>query len=287
MTEKVVKKTTKKPAKAAVVKEIKNPKPVKKVVKKVGNPPTSSVSSQVSTLIIIGIVAVFALSLSAFSIFLASEQEKSINDLQSSLDSVSSDVNDIYLSQLGAYIQSPDVEIEAPTASQDRWMGEKDSRYVWIIFADLQCPYCAKMDPVVQQLQEKNSDKLAVAFRHLPLDSHLGSEDLAIASECIAKENGDEYFWKFINSLFVGEISSDLSNLPDYVKKDEFNKCLESKETQDKVNKNSTEAMKLGVSSTPSSFIYDTKTKKVKKVTGYVKYEQAQSLFDDFVKRTK
>ncbi len=50
-------------------------------------------------------------------------------------------------------------------------LGDAKAPVTLVLFTDLQCPYCAKMVPVIKQMQESAPKTLKISFRHYPLVS--------------------------------------------------------------------------------------------------------------------
>lgn len=100
--------------------------------------------------------------------------------------------------------------------------------------------------------------RILVAFRHLPLTSiHANAMPAAIASEC-AQSRGR--FWDFHDRLFG--VSEKLgSNVIAHawaevgLSDDELGKCFQSDAARKQVDADVREAERLGVKSTPTSFI--------------------------------
>lgn len=54
--------------------------------------------------------------------------------------------------------------------------GNPDAPVTIVEYSDFQCPYCAKVSPVMVRLMEDYGDQLRVVYKHLPLEFH----DLAL-----------------------------------------------------------------------------------------------------------
>ncbi|MGH8069020.1 MAG: thioredoxin domain-containing protein [Candidatus Entotheonellia bacterium] len=70
-------------------------------------------------------------------------------------------------------------------------------------FSDFQCPYCAKLQPVLDQLLQEYDGKLVHYFKHAPLASiHPRAQRLHEAAEC-ASQQREEAFWTFHQRFFT------------------------------------------------------------------------------------
>jgi protein-disulfide isomerase len=50
-------------------------------------------------------------------------------------------------------------------------LGDPKAPVTLVLFTDLQCPYCARMAPILQSLHEQHPKSLRISFRHFPLVS--------------------------------------------------------------------------------------------------------------------
>jgi len=83
----------------------------------------------------------------------------------------------------------------------DHVTGAAKPKVTLIVYSDFQCPYCKQFDSSVQQALAAYPDKLAVVFRHFPLESiHPYARSLAEGSECA---NAQGKFWEFHDTVFA------------------------------------------------------------------------------------
>lgn len=168
----------------------------------------------------------------------------------------------------------------AKPSQDERWLGAEDARYVWLVYSDLQCPYCGLIHSELIKLAK--DDNIAVVFRHLPYKT--GSKNLAVATECVAKIDGEETFWRYIQDIYDAKVDLDLQGLPEYVSKDQVQVCIDSSETVSKVNDDYLDAKKYGFSSTPTNVIYDMKTEKTVLIEGFMSYSKMITNLESFKK---
>jgi predicted DsbA family dithiol-disulfide isomerase len=70
-------------------------------------------------------------------------------------------------------------------------------------FSDFQCPFCAKLQPVLDQLLQEYAGQLVHYFKHAPLASiHPLAQRLHEAAEC-ASQQREEAFWVFHQRFFT------------------------------------------------------------------------------------
>ncbi|HQV64957.1 MAG TPA: thioredoxin domain-containing protein [Candidatus Paceibacterota bacterium] len=69
-----------------------------------------------------------------------------------------------------------------------------------IEYSDIDCPYCKKLHPTLQQLAGEG--KIAWIYRHSPIPQlHPYARVKAIATECVSQLAGKEAFWKYLDEL--------------------------------------------------------------------------------------
>jgi len=150
------------------------------------------------------------------------------------------------------------------------------------VYADFQCPYCARADATLQQLRSKYIDtgKARLIYRNMPIigpESNLAAQ----AGECAADQNK---FWTYANYLFThqaNENSGALSrgNLKEIAVQlgldaSTFNTCLDSGKYTAKVQQELTEGQQRGVQGTPTFFING------QRYEGALPYDQLAALID-------
>lgn len=83
-------------------------------------------------------------------------------------------------------IPQPDPAIAAlfPPITEDDWVfGPPDAAVTILEYSDMQCPYCALLDPVLAQLRKDFPDDVRYVFRHFPLSIHANAFAAAQAVE--------------------------------------------------------------------------------------------------------
>jgi protein-disulfide isomerase len=147
-----------------------------------------------------------------------------------------------------------------PTAdvnTQDAFVhGSNTAPVALVEFADYECPYCSKVNPVLQALEKEYGSKLAVIYKDFPLPMHKDSEKAAEGARC-AGDQGK--YWEYHDLLFTShqlDIPS-LKKHADELKLDQakFDQCLDSGSKSEAVKKDLEEGQKLGLTGTPSFFV--------------------------------
>jgi len=156
-------------------------------------------------------------------------------------------------SKINILLMPPEAQVDTAKAFTS---GSPDAPVVLVEFADYQCPYCQKVNPVIQQLKKEYGDKLTVVFKDFPLPGHHSSEKAAEATRC-AGEQGK--FWQYHDVLFYSKLL-EVDALKEHARVlkldgDRFDTCLDSGTEASAVKKDLDEAKSLGLTGTPSFFV--------------------------------
>lgn len=150
--------------------------------------------------------------------------------------------------------------------SDDYVWGNKDAPVKLFEFSDLECPYCKQFHDTLSQVMSTygTSGKVAVIYRHFPLDSiHPKARHEAEAAECAGSLGGNESFWKYVNRLFDitpsnnGFDPAQLPQIANFVGLDQnkFSDCLNKEPFAEKITKQQQEGITLGAQGTPYSVV--------------------------------
>jgi protein-disulfide isomerase len=149
----------------------------------------------------------------------------------------------------------------------DAVLGSEDAKVTIVEFSDFQCPFCRSFfSGAYAQIKKEYIDtgKARLVFRHYPLAFHSAARPSAIAAEC-AGEQGK--FWQFHDKIFneqalkgTGTIAYGVTELKAWaaqigVDAPKFNSCLDSEKYASKVEKDTADGAKYGVSGTPTLFV--------------------------------
>ena len=131
-------------------------------------------------------------------------------------------------------------------------------------YADLQCPTCARFHEFLEkELLPKYGDKVRIVFKEFPLPMHDWSHTAAIANECAYQINPSA-FVAYRSLIFKNQSSITVTSVRDLmlqygeeagVDRLRLAACIDSKASLPRIEAGHREGEKLGVSSTPTSFI--------------------------------
>ena len=134
--------------------------------------------------------------------------------------------------------------------------GKADAPVTLVVFSDFECPWCAKLEPLLAQLLAANADTVRVVFKHLPLPMHPQAEPAALAA-IAAQRQGK--FWEMHDALFTVQqwTPAAVTETATRIKLDmtRFQADLNSQETRMQLAKDKADAQAAEVAATPSVFV--------------------------------
>jgi protein-disulfide isomerase len=126
-----------------------------------------------------------------------------------------------------------------------------------VVFSDFQCPYCARVGGIVEQVMKQYPKQVKFVFRHFPLPSHrfaLNAAKASIAADAQGK------FWEFHDKLFenysqlseqkIEEIRAGLG-----LDKAKFDQVMDAPQTMEKIKKDFQEGEAAEVRGTPAIYV--------------------------------
>ena len=143
----------------------------------------------------------------------------------------------------------------------DRFRGPIDAKVTLVEFMDFQCPACASYYPLLDALLDDYPDDLNILFKHFPLKTiHSMAEPAGRAAEAAGLQGK---FWEMHDILF--EKQNEWSRKgPDtfleYAQSldldlEKFESDFKSKELKDKIDKDFSLSIDLGLNSTPTFYL--------------------------------
>lgn len=152
------------------------------------------------------------------------------------------------------------VENWEPLAVGGSVIGAQDAPVRIVAFSDFQCPFCARVNAGLDRVRANDPERVAVVYRHFPLQSiHPAAFAAANAAECAGAQGK---FQPYHDVLFAAQDSigrrawdsyAQEAGVPDLA---EFGKCVEEERFRDRVAADLAAGEKLGVTGTPT-FIFE------------------------------
>jgi protein-disulfide isomerase len=135
--------------------------------------------------------------------------------------------------------------------------GQEQAPVTIIEFSDLQCPFCARVTPTLQELMKQYPDQVRWVFKSFPLGFHADSP-LAHAAALAAQRQGK--FWEMHDLIFANQRNLKRDNLLVEARSlnldmDRFAVDLDSADVKQQLEADKEEGEGLGVNATPAFFI--------------------------------
>jgi predicted DsbA family dithiol-disulfide isomerase len=125
------------------------------------------------------------------------------------------------------------------------------------VFSDFQCPYCAKIGSLLDQVLENNTGKVKLVFKNFPLTRHKYAIKAAMAALA-----ADKYgkFWKFHDQLFLEHDKLNDQKIREIARNlgfnnEEFEKMMKDPKISAKIKKDVLDGRQAGVTGTPTVFV--------------------------------
>jgi protein-disulfide isomerase len=161
--------------------------------------------------------------------------------------------------------------------------GKPNAPLTIVEFADFECPYCRQLTATLDKVFAEFGDKVQFTYRHLPLPNHRFALKAAQAAAC-ADQQG--MFWAYHAKLFntTRELSTEtLAEIARELKLDtvQYAACISGEATRKVVSADVQEALKLGITSTPTLFVNG------RMVRGAAPPEELKKIFAEELASTK
>ena len=96
-----------------------------------------------------------------------------------------------------------------PVEANDGASGSASAPVTWIVFTDLECPYCGRLDETVSTIRGQYSEQdLRIVLKHFPLPFHKGAHEKAQAAQAVLSLFGQKKFFAYIEATFADQRGS-------------------------------------------------------------------------------
>jgi protein-disulfide isomerase len=135
--------------------------------------------------------------------------------------------------------------------------GPDDALVTIVVWGDFQCPFCARMAPILQRVRDTYGDQVRLVFRHLPMTFH---KKAALAAEAAVAAAEQGKFWAFHDAAWASFGHLERSDLEQFaliagLDMAKFRAALDDRRYHDVVIAEAANALALGVDGTPTSFV--------------------------------
>lgn len=180
---------------------------------------------------------------------------------------------------------NPSADNVPKITSADHLRGSASAQITLIEYSDLECPYCKKFHPTMQQVLKDYSGKVNWVYRHFPLPFHANANPAALAGECVNEQAGNNGFWQFVDGIFadpnplnsqaITSVSGQIA-----LDKSQFESCVAEKKYQKVVDEQLAGGQKAGINGTPGTVLINNKTGKTQLISGALPIEEIKKAID-------
>lgn len=155
------------------------------------------------------------------------------------------------------YLIPPPMPIADINISNSFSAGPANAPVTIIEFSDYLCPSCQRAHKITSEIKNLYRGKVKWVFKDYPLKRHKGAKKLAEAARC-AGEQGK--FWEYQDLLFASKEKPDAETLIQYARNlglniNRFTQSLNRSKYRLNVERDISDALKSGISSTPTFII--------------------------------
>ena len=168
-------------------------------------------------------------------------------------------------------------------AGDSQAKGPKNAPITMVIFSDFQCPFCARVEPTLSQIEKEYGGKVRQVWKNYPLPFHNNAEP---AAEAAMAAGAQGKFWEMHDKLFANNTALDRPNLEKYAQElglnmAKFKADLDSSKYKSVIESETKEGQAVGVNGTPAVFING------RKISGAYPFDTFKKITDEeLAKRT-
>ncbi len=154
-------------------------------------------------------------------------------------------------------LAEPETLVQSISVDDDPVRGDANAPVTIVEFTDFQCPSCAAMQPILDEVLKSYGSKVRFVVRDFPLSAHANARNAAEAANA-AKAQGK--FFEYTALLFKHQNALDCASLKKYasdlgLNRALFDTSLDSGQYAAEVRHDMNDGEKYGVESTPTIFI--------------------------------
>jgi protein-disulfide isomerase len=154
-------------------------------------------------------------------------------------------------------LTEPPQPVQNISVDDDPSRGDANAPVTIVEFTDFQCPACAAMHPVLEEVLKSYGNKVRFVVRDFPLNQH---ENARKAAEAADAANAQGKFFEYIAILFKNQKALDVPSLKKYASdlgldRARFDAALDRGVYAAEVEKDVSDGEMYGVGSTPTIFI--------------------------------
>lgn len=154
--------------------------------------------------------------------------------------------------------------------------GPDDALVTIVQFTDLECPFCARVEPTLREVEQRYGNDVRILFRNNPLPFHthaMLAHEFALAVEDVA---GDQAFWQFTELVFANRSAMERSDLEAHVRTVGANlrrvrRLVDRHAHQARIEQDQGLARNIGAAGTPTFFINGRKLTGAQPIDAFVR----------------
>jgi diadenylate cyclase len=148
--------------------------------------------------------------------------------------------------------------LEVPVSERDHVRGPANAPVTLVEYGDYECPYCARVHPIVQEVLARAGGRLRFVFRHFPLDSV--HPNARLAAEAAEAAGAQGRFWEMHDLLYANQdrlLADDLVGHAARLELDVelFEESLRSRRHEGRVSEDRAGGEESGVEGTPALYL--------------------------------
>jgi protein-disulfide isomerase len=192
-------------------------------------------------------------------------------------------VDDLKSKGAGVRVMLDPPRVNVEIGADDPSKGPASAPVTIVEYSDFQCPYCARVNPTLEQVRKVYGDKVRIVFKDFPLPNHLEAPKAAEAAHC-AGEQGK--YWELHDQMFANQQALQIPMIKQYATQlgldmNAFSQCLDSGKHSARVAENMKSGEALGVGSTPTLYVNG------RPVVGAQPFETFKMVIDEELARVK
>jgi NhaA family Na+:H+ antiporter len=153
-------------------------------------------------------------------------------------------------------------KLTVPVSNKDHHFGSLDAPVVIVEYADMECPHCKDVQPILIELMERMGDRICLVFRHFPIQNQHSHAQKA--AEAVEAASAQGKFPEMVRTLFRQQDKLELDDLVKHAESvgldvERFKREVDEGKYADKVREDFRSGIRSGVNGTPTFFINGTR----------------------------
>lgn len=154
-------------------------------------------------------------------------------------------------------ISAPPLPLQSISADDDPVRGNATAAVTIVEFTDFQCPACAAMQPIIDEVMKTYGNRVKLVVRDFPLTMHANARK---AAEAANAANAQGKFFEYTDLLFKRQDALDVASLKKYaselgLNRVQFDAALDSGKYAAEIRHDIDEGELYGIDSTPALFV--------------------------------